>query len=155
MTDTPDTIDTPEVAPPEPPAPDEQLDDGHDDELGDDPQDGPGREAAKYRRRLRDTEAERDTLAGQVQTLQRAEAERLAADVLAVPADLWLTDTDLETVLTDGMVDADKVTALAEQITGTRPGLAVPALDLGQGARGPAGSSPVTWTQVLQPVTRR
>ena len=133
----------------------DRADDHADDHADDGAQDGPGREAAKYRRRLRDTEAERDTLAGRVETLQRAEAERLAADVLADPADLWLTGTDLETVLTDGMIDADKVTARAAEITGTRPGLAVPPIDLGQGARGGAGTSPVTWTQALQPVTRR
>lgn len=151
MTDTP----TPDDTPTEDPVADDQLDGAQDDHDGEDPQDGPGREAAKYRRRLRDTEAERDTLASQVQTLQRAEAERVAATLLADPADLWLTGDDLESVLTDARVDPDKVKARAEQITGTRPGLAVPPIDLGQGARGGAGTSPVTWTQALQPVTRR
>jgi hypothetical protein len=45
------------------------------------------REAASYRRRLRDTEAERDQLRTQLDRLQSAEVERLAGDAgLQVPA---------------------------------------------------------------------
>lgn len=73
-----------------------------------------GREAAKYRRRLRDTEAERDALSERVASLQRAEAERMAAATLAKPAGLWATGTDLADLLgEDGNIDASKVTTAA------------------------------------------
>lgn len=81
-----------------------------------------GNEAAKYRRRLRDTESQRDQLAGRVETMQRSEAERLAAVHLADGSDLWLTGTTLADVLDeDGNVSVEKITAVAQQITAARP----------------------------------
>ncbi|MDS1115607.1 hypothetical protein RD149_17795 [Gordonia westfalica] len=69
---------------------------------------------ARYRLQLRETEAERDTLAGRIETMQRAEVERLAADVIAKPDALWASDTTLADLLDDdGLVDRDKVTAAA------------------------------------------
>lgn len=68
------------------------------------------REAAKYRARLRETEAERDQLAERVATLQRREVEQLAKDEWLVtnPATLWPLGFDLATVLDDhGDVDRD------------------------------------------------
>ena len=55
------------------------------------PEPKPDREAAKYRRQLRDTEAERDTLAGKVEAMQRREVERQVAEHLSNPEDFWLT----------------------------------------------------------------
>lgn len=40
---------------------------------------GGNEEAAKWRRKLRDTEAERDGLSGQLEAMQRAEVERIAS----------------------------------------------------------------------------
>lgn len=54
---------------------DDERDAGDQD---DDAGDGSGREAAKYRRRLRAAEAERDTLKATVEAMQRAEVELLA-----------------------------------------------------------------------------
>lgn len=86
----------------------------------------PSREAAKYRRRLRDTETERDTLAETVTTLQRNEVERLAASAIANPAALWAAGVELSDVLAeDGSVDAEKVTAAAKDAA-ERLGLAQP-----------------------------
>ena len=69
---------------------------------------------ARYRLQLRETEAERDTLAARVETMQRAEVERLAADVIAKPDALWASDTTLADLLDDdGQVDRDKVAAAA------------------------------------------
>jgi hypothetical protein len=49
------------------------------------------REAASYRRRLREAEAERDQLRAQLDALQSAEVERLAqAAGLSAPSDVWL-----------------------------------------------------------------
>lgn len=82
---------------------DGQSDDDTDDDRG-------SGEAAKYRRRLRDTEAERDTLRQRVEHMQRAEIERLAAGKLADPADVWRDGAKLADLLDDtGNIDPDKV----------------------------------------------
>lgn len=130
------------------------TDDQTDADPGDDQ--APNREAAAYRRRLRDTETERDALAGRVEALQRREAERIAGEHLADPTDLWLLDDDLGALLTDGDVDLTKVVAAAKAITATRPRLAAAPLDLGQGARGGGRHSEgPTWTSALQAQRRR
>lgn len=79
-------------------------------------------EAAKYRRRLRDTEQERDRLAAHLETLQRAEVERIAADDgnLAKPSGLWAhvaSVTDL--VDDDGNIDPNKVVAACDEAVDT------------------------------------
>lgn len=80
--------------------------------------DAPSREAAKYRRRLRETEAERDALAAQIDAMRRAEVERLAA--LPNPALLWDAGTDLAELMDDeGQVDPDKVDAAARRLADT------------------------------------
>lgn len=74
--------------------------------------DGPGREAARYRRRLRDAEAERDTLKATVESLQRAEVDRLATDAGLRPAALWANGAEVGELLgDDGTVDAARVSA--------------------------------------------
>ena len=77
------------------------------------PEDGKaGREAAKYRRQLRDTEAERDSLREQVQALQRAAVEQVAARQIAKPAALWTAGVELADVLgDDGAPDPAKIKA--------------------------------------------
>ncbi|WP_367582171.1 hypothetical protein [Tsukamurella tyrosinosolvens] len=69
---------------------------------------------ARYRTQLRETEAERDKLAGRIEALQRTEAERLAADIIAKPESLWAADVTLADLLDDdGQIDPDKVKAAA------------------------------------------
>lgn len=76
---------------------------------------GGNAEAAKYRRQLREVEAERDTLAERLTTLQRAEVERLAAEQIAVGSSLWLTGTELADLLNDdGTVNPDAVQTAAK-----------------------------------------
>jgi hypothetical protein len=95
----------------------------------DDGSDGPGAdsdegrsEAAKLRGRLRDTEGQLAAMAARVAALQRAEVERLAAEHLATPADLWLTDTKVDTLLDDaGNVDSAKVAIAAKGVVASRP----------------------------------
>lgn len=98
-----------------------------------------GAEAAKYRTQLRETEAQRDTLAAKVETLQKAQVEALAAD-LAKPAALWATGTSLADLLDDdGNVDADKVTeavARARDELGLAAAVRSPRPDPTQGAQG-------------------
>lgn len=113
-------------------------------------------EAAKYRRRLRDTETERDGLAERLTNLQRAEAERLAADVLAAGPDLWLGGTQLSDLLDDtGSVDIQKVTAAARLVTADRPHWrrrepsAAAASDVTGNGKITSGDEPRSWADVL------
>ena len=71
----------------------------------------PGREAAKYRVRVRALETENTSLAAQVAALQRAQIAAQAADAGLRADAIWLT-AELETMLSDsGAVDTDKVAA--------------------------------------------
>lgn len=103
------------------------------------------REAAKYRRRLRDTEADRDRLAAQVEALQRAEIDRLAAAEGIKPEALWASGANLpEMLTTDGIVDPDRVTVAAKaaiDVLGLqqRKGLHVPRE--GRNAGSPRGTT--------------
>lgn len=89
------------------------------------------REAAGYRRRLRETEAERDGLLARVETVHRAEVERVAGGVLADAGDLWRDGgVDLGGLLDEaGDVDAAAVTKAARAIVKRRPHWASPLLD--------------------------
>lgn len=100
-----------------------------------------GREAAKYRRRLRETEAERDSLTEQVNTLRRSVAEQIAATSgMAKPEALWIGDAVVEDMLDDdGNVDRDRVLAACDDVSARfglrrrpRPNLA--QLETGEGA---------------------
>lgn len=111
------TTDTPE--PPQ--------DDTTADAAGDDATDGnPGREAAKYRRKLRETETERDQLREVVAGMRRAEVERIAGANVQNPAGLWAAGIDLADLLDPaGQVDPAKVQAATQQAADTL-GLARP-----------------------------
>lgn len=75
---------------------------------------GGNKEAAKYRRQLRDTEAHRDALSERLSTMQRREVERLAAEHLVDPADIWRDGAELAALLDDGgNLDAVKVAEAA------------------------------------------
>ena len=135
-------------------------DQDRDDAEGQDDDNRPAREAAKYRRKLRAVEGERDQLAQRLTTLQRGEAERLAADQLADAADLWRDGLDLAELLDDdGHLDPDKVTAAAESTLRTHPhwkkaARRTPAPGAGgglkSGASNPADLRSPSWSQVLR-----
>lgn len=110
---TPASDDTPAD---QAPAPDQQAPDAAAtdqpgaDEHGD--HQAAGREAAKYRTRLREVEAERDQLLTQLQAMRRREAERYAETAGLKPVALWAAGTDLADLLADdGTVASDKVAA--------------------------------------------
>ena len=113
------------------------------------------REAANYRRRLRDTEAERDSLREQLDRVQTAEVERLAAQHgLAVARDVWQFGATLETLRgEDGGIDGEVVAGLVADIVKDRPGLQAPLVgDLGIGRGGTAWTRPhVGLSQLLKP----
>lgn len=96
------------------------------------------REAAKYRRRLRDTEAERDTLAEQLAAMRRSEVERHAAEQLADPGDLWRSGVEVEQLIADdGGLDSEKIEAAVAELVSERPHYRKPppAADFDGGAR--------------------
>jgi hypothetical protein len=119
------------------------------------------REAASYRRRLRDAEAERDDLRGRLEGYERAEVERLAGDAgLQVPGDVWTFGASLDTLRgEDGGIDSESVHELATSILKDRPGLAQrPAGDLGIGrgaaAAGTTHAPEVGLSALLKPERR-
>lgn len=82
--------------------------------------DNPSREAAKYRSRLRETEAERDTLAERVEALQRNEIERTIRTTHKIePAAVWANGAQLADMLDeDGAPQAAKIqSAVADAIS--------------------------------------
>lgn len=132
----------------------QQLDDldGTDtteDQSDADPADKAGAEAAKYRRRLRETEAERDNLLARVEHLQRGEIERLITGKLTDPADIWRDGAQLADLLDDdGDIDPDKVTTLLDDLVKAHPHWAT------QDTRTPRLSNPVSGASKPQPARR-
>ena len=83
----------------------------------------PNREAAKWRTQLRETEAERDRLAEQVGRMRRGEVERLAANRLRDPGDLWLAEVEVASLLDDdGAPDPAKIDAAISTVLEEHPG---------------------------------
>jgi hypothetical protein len=148
---TPDpTVDPPtDPAAPDPNAP--EPDPNNPDPDGT----GGNSEAAKYRRRLRDAEAQRDTLATRVQTYQRREVEALAQGKLAVPGDVFaIGQLSLEDAYDpSGELRADVVETAIDELLRNRPGLAVPRdrRNWGQGGGRPPVEGGATWGDVLNP----
>ncbi|WP_051515429.1 hypothetical protein [Candidatus Blastococcus massiliensis] len=109
-------------------------------------------EAARYRRRLRDVENERDGLAARVESFRRADAERAASQLLANPSDLWLFAQPADVLDDAGDVDETRVRELATAVVSERPGLGIPRVqivDMGQGRR-VAPTSGGGWASVLK-----
>lgn len=106
---------TPEQAPE---APQDRQDgpDGH--EGGQDDAQSPNHEAAKYRRRLRDAEKERDELRTRLDVYLARDVEQVAAGFLDSPALLWADGKASAGDFLDdkGDVDRAKVRAAAEAI---------------------------------------
>lgn len=87
---------------------------GADPESDPDDDTGLSRRDIRYREQLRAAEAERDTLRTTVETMQRREVERLAAEHVVKPAALWTAGTELANLLgEDGTVDPEKVATAA------------------------------------------
>jgi hypothetical protein len=103
----------------------------------------PNSEAARYRMRLRETEAERDQLAERLTGYQRKECEAAVADLLDVPADLW--DVGLAAAgqfyTEAGELDEGQIRAAAGALLEERPRLAK------------APETPSFWGQTSGPAT--
>lgn len=99
--------------------------------------DSPNREAAKWRRQLRQVEAERDALRAREDERDRQEVERLAGERMASPADLWLS-TGLDAMRDeDGVLDAKLIEQEVRRVLNDRPHWSrrEPPPDLHAGAR--------------------
>lgn len=85
----------------------------------------PNKEAAKYRRQLRDVEAERDTLTARIETMQRHMIEGEVQRAGYKPAAFWSRDanTPHQFFTDDGTLNTDQ---LAEAITTTARELGLP-----------------------------
>jgi len=110
-----DTIDEQEPVTPV----DERDTTGPDDEpLGE-----AGRRALEAERKARrEAEQKLAALAGRVEALQRAEAERLAGGKLADPRDMWAAGVELDGLLdNEGALNADKVVEAVDGLLAERP----------------------------------
>ncbi|MDZ7883609.1 MAG: hypothetical protein U5N53_12140 [Mycobacterium sp.] len=105
-----------------------------DDSEGGEDRGAASREAAKYRRQLRDAEAardqaaaERDQLGERLAALHRRQAETLAREHLADGADMFRDGLELAALLDDdGNLDPAKVTAAAKAARKAHPHWAAP-----------------------------
>lgn len=113
MTAPETTAETPPDAPDEP-------------DEGVEGQESGNREAARYRVRAREAEAERDRLRGVVERFQRVEVERVVGDRLVNPTDLFeIAGATIADLLDEaGTVDPDAVTARVDELITARPYLA-------------------------------
>lgn len=123
----------------------------------DDPPPG-NREAARYRTERNQARAERDALQGRLETLQRAEVQRLAEGKLADTADIWRDGASVADLLDNGgNIDADKVSGLINGLVAQHPHWA-PARGMqlgsrsGSGASGPGEYRPTTWAEAFRQV---
>lgn len=122
--------------------------------------DKPGAEAARYRRRLRDTEADRDTIATERDTLaaavdgyRRRDTERAAEQAgMTRGADLWDAGGNVTDFLADdGTVDPDRVQTAVDRVLSERPHWRRRAGgDVGQGVRGAQVETSGGWGDVLR-----
>jgi hypothetical protein len=107
------------------------------------------KEAAKYRTRAKEAEAERDKLVEQLTGFHRAEVERIASTgaegfrPLADGADLWNGDAELSTLVAeDGTVDAGAVRERAAALGESRPHYRAPGKTAGGNADQGRGDAP-------------
>ena len=118
--------------------------------------DAGNREAARYRTRLREVEAERDQLLGVVTGYRRSEVEKAAEDAgLVRGSDLFDLGANMDDLMTDGTVDPEKVGGAVAAVLKDRPHWAKPApgLDLGMREVVPAVRSS-GWSEVLRAAPR-
>lgn len=144
---TPDTAtepdETPDTSTPDNATPDEP------DDLS------PNQEAARWRTKFRDAEAQRDALIERMTGYQRRECEAAVADLLDEPADLWdIGQADLTAFYTgDGELDEAQLRAAAGALCEMRPKLAKPKgpmyQDFGQ-FRPPPPAGGGNWSDLLK-----
>ena len=116
------------------------------------------KEAASYRRRLRETEAERDKLRARVEASDRLEVERQVGGDggLADPGDLWLAVQLDDLRNDDGALDSEKVEAARDRVLVDRPHWRhQPTPQFDGGARESAVETKPSFGEALKKVGRR
>lgn len=111
------------------------------------------REAAKYRVRLRESEAALAASVDRLTMFQRRDVERVAGQSLSRADDVWLSGVETHDLLEDddtGLVSEAKVKAAVDQVLEGRPQLARRFPDLGGGQRGSAPETAASWSEVLR-----
>ncbi|WFR72475.1 hypothetical protein P9209_00075 [Prescottella defluvii] len=114
-------------------------------------------EAARRRQQLRKAERERDAFAAKVESLQRAEALRLASATLAEPEDLFaLGEVAVVDLLdADDNLDKERVAGVVAKIIERRPGLHKDGRrptgyhNFGQGQPAPRSHTAASWSRAL------
>lgn len=97
-------------------------------EVADDGKPNPAeRDVVKYRKRAQAAEKERDELAERLAAMQRAEAERIAANNLSDGSDLWSAGTELDALLDDGALSGDLVDQAVQEVLEKHPHWRKPA----------------------------
>ena len=114
-----------------------------------------GKEAAKYRHRLREAEAQRDALGEKVTALQRLAVETEARKHLRKPEALWAAGADLAGLLDEnGLPDPVKVEAASNDAV-QRLGLnTTPKPDPSQGKSSYSGPSAPSFSDAFKPSRR-
>src|SRR5699024_258137 len=112
------------------------------------------KEAAKYRTRLRETEAERDQLAAQVENLRRAGVEDRLKTHRVPAAGFWAAGVKLEDLLDeDGNLDDEAIKTAADNAVETlgleRIGVRGPHVPKEGNVTDPSRS--VNWTDAFRP----
>lgn len=108
-------------------------------------------EAAKWRTKFRDAEAQVAALSQRVTDLQRAEIVRQATGAgLLIDGDDVFRDRQLADLLDDdGNVDADLVAEAVAAVRESKPHLGKPYLDGDVGIGTKAASKPLSWADVI------
>lgn len=111
-------------APEQPAAPaqgDAQPEDGEEPRGGSNDLASTRREAASWRQKFRDAESTIAAHEERIAGLQRADADRVIADRLVDPRDLWAVTDVADLRDDDGALDQEKVTARIEALIEERP----------------------------------
>ena len=114
------------------------------------------REAANFRRRLRETESERDGLRERLDARDRADAERIAAQVMGDGRDLWVAGVELAALRDDdGALSPDLVNQAVERTLSDRPHWRrAPTVSFDGGARTTPPSGPPSFGEALKDAGR-
>lgn len=114
-------------------------------------------EAAKYRRQLRDAQAELERVVAQLDAVQRQQVEHLLADSGVKAAAVWTVTGVAELLNDDGAIDAEKVSAAVDT---ARERFGIPKRSVGNYIPGianhpigmPKGND---WADAFSPAKRR
>lgn len=141
--DAPDDSGSGQTAAGEPHSPEDDAPEGE----------SPNAEAARYRVRLRESEARCDQLVERLTPYLRREVEAAIADVLDVPGDLWeVGNIDLADLYSeDGTLKTNDALGAAAALADQRPRLAKPKPPKAWGQYSAESPGESSWGAVIRP----